>query len=224
MNQTISSIDSADIVVTGAKNEFGEDLETGFPAISKVTSSDISVVTVSDNTIIPRSEGFVTLTVEFTDEDVAPVTLDIEVKAAQKVTSIDATDAKIKAETATDVEFTVLDQNAKALRTGIAADAPKTVSYKVLDADNEEVVRATNVAVGNDGKSTISFNQAEGTYKVEVSYDGNVIGSFTVETVDVTSLENADYSLTATKEVLDVNRSEATPASTTLTIGASVKV
>lgn len=178
--------ETASIELVSALNAFGEEVEgatlTNLGATIK--SSDVTIAYVEGTTLTARKAGTVTLTVEFPKESkIAPVTLTVEVKAAQKATSIEAKDLKVEtveglAYAVNSTSFKVLDQYGETFRS-----AEPAIVVEVTDAEGEVVT-----SFAEEGTYTVTVYLAkteENEDGEEVTVKGTKLGSYSVQTVDV---------------------------------------
>jgi hypothetical protein len=196
--------DKASIQLVSALNAFGEEVEgvTLKDLKATIKSSDVTVAYAKDLELVIRKAGTVTLTVEFPKElKIAPVTLTVEVKAAQIATSIEAKDLKVETADGDDYayKFEVLDQYGEALRTS----GPSFV-VETTDVDGEVVDTFAKV-----GKYTVTVylektvTDSDGEITLE---KGTKLGSYKVETVDVAEGEVDTFEFSTDKDfLLDLN-------------------
>lgn len=156
-----------EVLPTGDQEFLAEDVVK----FNRAESSDSTIAYVEDKKIVPVKTGTVTFDVYFTNVK-DPVQVTVEIKAAQKATSIEPIeDMKVQTGSVKLAEVTVLDQY------GEVMDAAPVI--KVTDKDNKEVVV-------NDSKVNLP---TAGLYTVKVfaSNDENAkqLGSYTIETVKV---------------------------------------
>ncbi|MED3500132.1 hypothetical protein P4479_16985 [Brevibacillus agri] len=211
---TVSDTNVA-FAATEAVNALGETENVTLPNVEKVTSSDVTVAYYANGVIKALKPGTVTFTVKFTGVE-KTVAVPVVIKAAQEATSVveNGTTIKVKANAATDVNFTVNDQYSEKLRKN------STLTVKVIDKDgNETSTNVTAVA----GKGTIAgFNKAAGEYTVKVLNGTNEIGSFTIKAVDLTAATPDKFELSvADKAQIDLKDALENPPAANLTINIS---
>lgn len=186
--------ETATIDLVKALNAFGEEVAAQSLNVlgATIKSSDVTTAYVTGNNITARKVGNVTFTVEFPEASkIAPVTLAVEVKAAQKATSIEAQDLKVQVadDASYATKYTILDQNGEALRTPEA----------------EAVGGTKTVVITNEAGNVVTTFATEGVYTVTVYADTEKkvkLGSYKVTTVDVATTEIDTFEFSTDKDFL----------------------
>lgn len=229
--------------VTKVEQVNGEvkDVDSGY-SVKKAISSDTDVAYWDGSNIIPVSAGTVTFDLEIEEdatENKFECTIEVVVKAGQKVTSAELKDATVKYDQDVDqqIEILIKDQNGDVMKEATTSN----LVVEVNGAVDSAATSATNglLTVTADFSSAEVGNQ---TIKVSQTVDGkNVkLGEFTVEVVDTDAVD-IEYAFSVDKdselEKLDLYKTEAADivtvavkatksgvATTPETLGATLKL